>query len=112
MFVAAGEAIAAAAKTSWEDFIRTRLFAPLGMTRSRISLAEWNAADHASSHQWDGETQQASVRTFMNYDALAPAGTIKSSARDMAQWLGFQLAGGRIAGKRRVSPAPIVRPHY
>ncbi len=111
MFVAAGEAIAAAAKTSWEDFIRTRLFAPLGMTRSRISLAEWNAADHASSHQWNGETQQASVRTFMNYDALAPAGTIKSSARDMAQWLRFQLAGGVIDGKRLVSQAAFDETH-
>lgn len=111
MFVAAGEAVAAAAKTSWEDFIRTRLFTPLGMSHSRISFAEWNAADHASSHQWNGETQQASVRAFMNYDALAPAGTIKSSARDMAQWLRFQLAGGVIDGKRLVSQAALDETH-
>src|SRR5258708_6199325 len=111
MFGAGGERVAGSAKTSWEDFIRTRLFAPLGMTRSRISFAEWNAADHASSHQWNGETQQASVRKFMSYDALAPAGTIKSSAHDMAQWLRFQLAGGVIDGKRLISQAALDETH-
>ena len=111
MFVAAGESVAAAAKTSWEDFIRMRIFAPLGMTHSRISFAEWSAADHASSHEWKSDTQQVSVRPFMNYDALAPAGTIKSSARDMAQWLRFQLAGGVIDGKRLVSQAALDETH-
>lgn len=111
MFVAAGEAVAAAAKTSWEDFIRTRFFAPLGMTHSRISFAEWNAADHASSHAWNSETQKISVRPFANYDVLAPAGTIKSSASDMARWLRFQLAGGVIDGKRLVSQAALDETH-
>jgi CubicO group peptidase (beta-lactamase class C family) len=111
MFVAAGEAVAAAAKTSWEDFIRTRIFAPLGMAHSRISYAEWTTADHASSHSWNGDTQQVAARTFANYDVLAPAGTIKSSARDMAQWLRFQLAGGVIDGKRLVSQAALDETH-
>jgi hypothetical protein len=47
----------------------------------------------------------------MNYDVLAPAGTIKSSARDMAQWLRFQLAGGTIDGKRLVSQAALDETH-
>lgn len=111
MFVAAGEAVGAAAKTSWEDFIRTRIFAPLGMTHSRITFAEWNAVDHATSHHWDSATQRVSPQPFMNYDALAPAGTIKSSARDMAQWLRFQLAGGVIDGKRLLSQAALDETH-
>src|ERR1700682_2257353 len=111
MFVAAGEAVAAAAKMPWEDFIRTRIFAPLGMTHSRLSFAEWTAADHSSSHQWSSETQQVSARPFANYDVIAPAGTIKSSARDMAQWLRFQLAGGVIDGKRLVSQAALDETH-
>jgi CubicO group peptidase (beta-lactamase class C family) len=111
MFVAAGEVAGAAAKSTWEDFIRTRIFTPLGMTHSRISFAEWNAADHAASHHWDAINGQAVIQPFMNYDAIAPAGTIKSSARDMAQWLRFQLAGGVIDGKRLISEGALDETH-
>ena len=34
MYAAAGEVVARASGMSWEDFIRTRIFQPLGMTRS------------------------------------------------------------------------------
>jgi hypothetical protein len=46
-----------------------------------------------------------------NYDAIAPAGTIKTTARDMAQWLRFQLAGGVIDGKRLLSQAALEETH-
>ncbi len=122
MFVAAGESVAAAAGTPWEDFIRTRIFTPLGMTHSRITFAEWNASDHAASYRWKTDCLKtgpgpvtsapcALPNTFMNYDVLGPAGTIKSSARDMAQWLRFQLAGGMIDGKRLVSQAALDETH-
>src|SRR5258706_2697045 len=122
MFVAAGESAGAAARMPWEDFIRTLLFTPLGMTHSRITFAEWNASDHATSYRWKadclktGPGPMASApcvrpNTFTNYDVLGPAGTIKSSARDMAQWLRFQLAGGTIDGKRLVSQTALDETH-
>lgn len=103
MFIAAGEAVAAASGMSWEDFIRRRIFAPLQMTHSRIAFAEWNASDHALGHRLDSKTDSVVLQPFHNYDVLAPAGTIKSCAVDMAQWLRFQLAGGVIDGKRLVA---------
>jgi CubicO group peptidase (beta-lactamase class C family) len=111
MFVAAGEVVAAAAQMPWEDFIRTRVFAPLGMTHSRISFAEWGAADHATGHRYDRVHDAVAVQPFENYDAIAPAGTIKSSARDMAQWLRFQLASGAIDGKRLLSAEALEETH-
>ena len=42
MFVTAGEAAASAAKMPWEQMIKTRIFAPLGMTESRIAFADCN----------------------------------------------------------------------
>jgi CubicO group peptidase (beta-lactamase class C family) len=111
MFVAAGESVAAAAKTSWEDVIRTRIFGPLGMTHSRITFAEWNASEHAISYRWHPATQDVTPIAFANYDALGPAGTIKSCARDMAQWLRFQLAGGAIDGKHLLSQAALDETH-
>ena len=103
MFSTAGEAVAAAAKMPWQDFVRTRIFEPLGMTHTRILVADWNASDHATGHSYDSKTDKMTVRPFIDYNNIAPAGAIKSSARDMAQWLRFQLANGSIDGKRLVS---------
>ncbi|MDP9362526.1 MAG: serine hydrolase [Acidobacteriota bacterium] len=111
MFVTAGEAAASAAKMPWDQLIRTRIFAPLGMTESRIAFADWPASDHATGHRWDGKTERVAMQPMRNYDALAPAGTIKSSAHDMAQWLRFQLAGGVIDGKRLLSQAALDETH-
>jgi CubicO group peptidase (beta-lactamase class C family) len=111
MYVAAGEAVAAAAKMPWEDFIRTRFFVPLQMTRSRIALDEWNAADHALSYRFDRQTDRVIPQPFHDYAVIAPAGTIKSCARDMAQWLRFQLAGGVIDGKRLLSTEALDETH-
>jgi hypothetical protein len=111
MFVTAGEAAAAAAKMSWEQLIRMRIFAPLGMTESRITFAEWPSSDHATGHRWSSKGQWAAIQPMRNYDALAPAGTIKSSAHDMAQWLRFQLAGGAIDGKRLMSLSALEETH-
>ncbi len=111
MFVTAGEAAASAAKMPWEQLIQTRIFAPLGMTESRIAFAGWPSSDHATGHRWDGKSERAAIQPMRNYDALAPAGTIKSSAHDMAQWLRFQLAGGSIDGKRLLSLPALEETH-
>jgi CubicO group peptidase (beta-lactamase class C family) len=110
MFVTAGEAAASAAKMPWEQLIRTRILGPLGMTESRITFAEWPSSDHATGHRWDAKTG-AAIQPMRNYDAIAPAGTIKSSAHDMAQWLRFQLAGGLIDGRRLLSSSAIEETH-
>jgi CubicO group peptidase (beta-lactamase class C family) len=101
MFIAAGEAVAAAAKTPWDDFVRTRIFEPLGMTHTTTRFADWAATDHASGYAWSHGAPKP--QPFLDYDNLAPAGTVASSARDMAQWLRFQLASGTVDGKRLVS---------
>lgn len=111
LFVTAGEAAASAAKMPWEQLIRTRIFAPLDMTQSRIPFADWPSSDHATGHRWDGKARRASIQPMRNYDALGPAGTIKSSAHDMAQWLRFQLGGGTIDGKRLLSSAALDETH-
>ena len=56
MFLAAGEIVPAVAGKTWEQFVRERIFAPLGMTTSTTSIAALPAAggaggDVASPHQ-------------------------------------------------------------
>ena len=101
MFMVAGEAVAHASGMSWNEFVRTRIFQPLQMTHSVTTFAEWNgAADHAGGHRYDIKTGAVSPKALVDEDNLGPAGTIASCARDMAQWLRFQLADGAIDGKR------------
>lgn len=104
MFVAAGEAVAHAAGMPWEEFVRTRLFGPLGMSNTTTSLAEWGAREHASGHSWDTKACRATVRSMNDFKVIAAAGTVKSSARDLSKWLQFQLSGS-MDGKKIVSPA-------
>ena len=103
MFITAGEAVASAAGVPWNDFVRTRIFQPLGMNSTAITMAEWNASNHAMGHSYDRRNDRVTVRQATDDDNVAPAGSIKSSANDMGQWLRFQLADGAIGGKRLVS---------
>jgi len=103
MFIAAGEAVAAAAKIPWSDFVRTRIFEPLGMRETVVSETDYQRAEHASGHWYDSAKDSVQKQTMQPYETLGPGGGIKSSARDMAQWLRFQLNNGEIDGKRLVS---------
>ena len=103
MFMTAGEAVASAAKMPFDAFLKTRIFDPLGMTSTLTSSQQFLAASHASGHHWDAKTQTIAPQPYANIDNIGGAGHIKSNARDMAQWLRFQLGDGSIDGKRIVS---------
>lgn len=103
MLMAAGEAVASASGMSWEDLIRSRIFQPLAMKSTTTSHEEWLARNHASGYAWSSKSRSVSPQKTDPYVSLGPAGTIRSSANDMAQWVRFHLAGGVIDGKRLVS---------
>lgn len=103
MFIAAGEAVARRAGTSWDDFVRARIFQPLQMTRTVISDAEWNASsDRATGHSYYWKTGRVAPQRPIDTTTIGAGGAIKSSARDMANWIRFQLAGGTFDGKALV----------
>jgi len=110
MYMVAGEVLAAAAGVPWDDFIQTRLFEPLGMTRSttRIAVAA-QRGNVASSHSGTGDGVRAVPHR--DYDALGPAGSIFSSARDMAQWIRLHLAGGEYEGTRLLEAETVDEMH-
>jgi CubicO group peptidase (beta-lactamase class C family) len=106
MVMGAGEATAAAMGMSWDDIIRTRIFAPLGMTASNTSVRDFKPGqDVAMPHSWrDGHAVQVPYR---NIDNIAPAGSINSNVLEMARWLRMLLAGGKFNGKQLVSAASL-----
>lgn len=102
MFIAAGEAVAQASGTSWDEFVRARIFQPLKMTRTVTSDADWNAAGHATGHRYDWKTGVMRARRPIDTTTIGAGGAIKSTARDMANWLRFHLAGGKFEGAQLV----------
>lgn len=105
MFIAAGEVVTHASGMAWDDFVRTRIFQPLGMTRTVISDAEWNAsADRASGYRYDWTTGRMSPQKPSDTTTIGAGGAIKSSARDMGNWVRFQLADGMFNGMQLVDP--------
>lgn len=112
MYAVAGQIVANASGMTWADFLRTRIFRPLGMTRTVATLAEASRASNvAVPHDtWD-DTIHAIANRYV--DPVAPAGSIWSSVADMSRWMRFVLDSGRIDGKALVQKRTfqeIVRP--
>ncbi|MGQ0542475.1 MAG: serine hydrolase [Blastocatellia bacterium] len=104
MFTTAGEVVAVAQKQPWEKFVPERIFKPLGMKNSTMSIREMaKAKDHSLGYSYNFDTKETEKLPFREIDQVAPAGSINSSANDMAKWLRFVLGGGSIDGKRLVS---------
>jgi CubicO group peptidase (beta-lactamase class C family) len=104
MFTAAGEIAATVEKTSWEKLVAKRIFKPLGMTNSNLSIADLEKSkDHSLGYNYNFDTKKTTRLPYRGINEVSPAGAINSSARDMAQWLRFVLNGGVADGKRLVS---------
>src|SRR5690606_36660707 len=63
----------------------------------------------SSSHIRSGD--QIIVMDRRDYDALGPAGSIYSSAWEMAQWIRLHLNGGVYGGKRLLERATLEEMH-
>jgi CubicO group peptidase (beta-lactamase class C family) len=91
-FVAAGEVVAAAAGTPWDDIVRERILAPLGMSRTTTGPPT-TAGNVATAHlEVGGVVAPLAPMDFGNAGAAAG---ISSSASDMARWLTMLLECGR-----------------
>jgi CubicO group peptidase (beta-lactamase class C family) len=114
MFLAAGEIAARAEHTTFERLIGERILKPLGMKTTTLSVAQMKKSkDFALGYDYNFATKETRNLPTRDLSAIAPAGAINSSAREMAEWVRLMLGGGVYKGKRLVSEAgfaEIVRP--
>jgi CubicO group peptidase (beta-lactamase class C family) len=110
MYLAAGQTVAKVSGKSWDDFIRERIFTPLGMSSSNTTIRALAGQNNlATPHaKVDGKIQTIPWR---NIDNIAPAGSINSNVVDMAQWVRLQLAGGEYKGARLISSGAVKEMH-
>lgn len=83
---------------SWEDNIRERFLTPLGMTRTNVSIAEMEQASNAA-FGYGREGGKIAKLPYYDIAAMAPAGSINSSANDMANWLITWINKGKFRGQ-------------
>jgi CubicO group peptidase (beta-lactamase class C family) len=113
MFLTAGQIIPRVTESSWDQFIDQRLFNPLGMNRSNTTVGEFEAMTNAAAPHGLVEGEIVPI-PHDNIDNMAPAGSINSSANDMARWLLLQTGDGFFDGEEVVDPAVILetrKPH-
>jgi len=133
LYLVAGEVIEAVSGQSWEDYVRTHILEPLGMTHSDVRLSATGRAGNVATPHAEVNDTVRPVAPFLS-DNTDPAGGVVSGAEDIAKWLIVQLDSGRVAGGpaifspastrqlwREVTPEPIgdpvpgleaLRPHF
>jgi CubicO group peptidase (beta-lactamase class C family) len=91
---------------AYDAAMRSKVFAPLGMTHTTFDFATALSGNFASPHDddVDGKTMQARMDVNYSVVPLRPAGGMWTSARDLARYLQMELALGELPdGKRLVS---------
>jgi len=105
----AGDMIAERAGTSWEEMIKNRIFKPLGMNSTLLSVsAIGNASDYSLPYiDWEGGKPEE--MEFHNADILGPAGCIISNVTDLSKWVIFNLNRGKIQDKQLVNSSLLAQ---
>ena len=86
-----GRVIAAASGMPYDEFVRTRLLAPLGMSRTGYAAQEFPAAELATGYRRGPDGWEEVP--FDPYGAFAPMGGVFSCVADLATWAaGFAAA--------------------
>jgi CubicO group peptidase (beta-lactamase class C family) len=98
----AGQLVADVAGTSFERYVETDLFEPLGMDRSTFAplpdgLVGGSSESHTDEVNW--------------YSQVPPASGMSATATDMVQFMLAHLNGGAVDGNRILSPEAVDAMH-
>lgn len=102
MFMTAGYLVGQIAGTTWEEFVKERIFEPLGMEESNFSVEDSKKAEDFALPYMKKEDKVIEI-PFRNIDNVGPAGSINSSVTDMANWLLLNLNKGKFEEKQIIS---------
>lgn len=109
MYMVAAQFVPALTGVSWNDYVATHLFSPLGMTRTVSTAAAVAAASDVAAPHGEVDGKVAVIQPYWanNMDVFAAVGGINSSVNDMSHWLMMLLADGSYHGNKVLEPAVI-----
>jgi CubicO group peptidase (beta-lactamase class C family) len=110
----AGRILEIVSGMKYEDFLRTRLFEPLGMKDTTFHPDDAHRARIARTYKMDEDTHELvpGYNPFVTSDASVqhmpePAGGLFSTAADMGRFYAMVANGGELDGKRILSPKAV-----
>lgn len=108
MYMTAGYLSGQVAGTTWEELVRTRIMEPLGMKRSNFSVTLTKSDTNAALPYDEDDHGKPKLMEYHDLDQIGPAGSINSTAEDMANWVKLHLGNGTVDG-RKVASADMIR---
>lgn len=112
MYMVAGEVIAQVSGMSWDDFMATRVFGPLGMRRTNTSITQFGDETNLA---WPHQEINGEVVTIprRNFDNVGASASVNSSVLELTRWLRFNLGEpGVLNGIRYVSERTMREIHH
>lgn len=108
-----GYVIERVSNQKWEEFIKNKIFEPVGMDSSTFGVLEINKSPNCvSSHRKvEGIVQKVD---HLDVKAIGPAGSINSNLSDMMKWLELQLNQGNYNNRQLINEGTLnsmQRPH-
>ncbi len=110
MYVAAGEVASHVTGKRWDDVIRDRIFAPLGMTSSLTSIVPLEGLPNVATPHAEIDDKVHAI-PYRNIDNVGAAGSINSHVVDMSKWLRLQLGNGKFDGEQLISTGTAAELH-
>jgi CubicO group peptidase (beta-lactamase class C family) len=114
MYMVAGEVIHRVSGKPWDQFIKERLFIPLGMTHTYPNYKQSSdEQNHITPHYMYKDSVVKPI-LFTDSKSIDAAGGVWSCADDINKWMIFLLDSAIINGKRLLQPATykeIFAPH-
>lgn len=111
MVETAGLAVGAAYGKPWTEVLQEKVTGPLGMTSTRRWSLPSDDPGRAAVGYYVGLDGKPTAETMTLTPALAAAGGLQSTARDMGTWVRFHLNGGEVDGKRLLPAAVLNEAH-
>ena len=115
-FMSAGQVIEAVSGMSWPQFMKKRIFEPLGMTSTSADLTQLIGQNNLSGAHANldddllpREARLFAEETIVPWDDVGnqPAGGINSSVHDLSIWMKMLLNDGIHNGEQFLSPKVI-----
>ncbi|WP_135855186.1 serine hydrolase domain-containing protein [Halorussus salinus] len=106
----AGHVVAEAHDMTFERYVRSELFEPLGMTHSTFAqpVPDDFSGDLASGHTDEGTSFTPADEVFIN---MRPAGSTSATATDMAAFMSAHLGGGAVGDARILAEESVRTMH-
>lgn len=106
-YTIAGTIIEQVTSESWDKNVKSKIFSPLNMNHSFTDLKEMENSNNFSFGYGmsDGKTEKVLYEDYYSY---SPAGAIKSTSNDMANWMRIWLNNGKF-NNQQILPEEYVK---